>query len=311
MCYGIDLSNLVKPGEPFELSLRVVDKVGTATKLEGEWFYPGNFDPKEDPRAFATHVYWGDLLLTERFDPKNLHPFRQSPSMSILQERIGKGLVPRGPATMAKAPAVLSLEAPRGVAAGYPFSCGVPLPQGTVKDGYQLRLYDAQGRDLAPQVDELSHWQDDSVRWALVTLPLPADARVGDQWTLSWEAEPRRPDPGVRTREEGGELTVENGLISVRVPSSGSSVIEGVRSASGEELAGPLTGYLVEETDAGPVRYEARWDTRKVIGEGPRQITVLADGRVASHPCVVPNLQRHGAAVEGERTDSQRAGRRR
>lgn len=276
--YGVDLTDRVRPGVAFQLGLRVVDQVGTEVKLEGEWFYPGDFKPKEDPRAFTTHVYWGDLLLTERLDGDRLRPSRESPSLAKLRERIASGLVPRGPAVTAKPPATLTLEAPRGVAPGYPLSCGVPLPQGAVQHGYELRLRDARGTNLAPQVGELSRWRDGSLRWALVTLPLPADARPGERWAVSWEQSAERPAVAVRATRVGDDLIAENGLISIGVPAAGPYAVSEVRSVEGQRLAGALSAYVDVEGDAGKTRYEARWERRSIVNEGARQVTVEVQG---------------------------------
>jgi len=278
--YGINITDLVEPGKPFELTLRMLDKVGTEAELEGEFVEHGAFRPNENPRAFMTHLYWGDLLVSERFNPTKLRPFRESPDITALRERIAEGLVPRGPAVTATAPATLTVEAPRGLAGGYPLSCGVPLPEGAVQNGYQLRLHDAYGTDLAPQVDELSHWQDGSVRWALVSLPLPDDVQPGDEWTLTWEADRKKPRTAVHIEHDGDDLTIDNGIISVRVPASGPSAIAEVVSDGGQLLAGPMAAYSIVDRDEETVRYQAQWEGRRIINKGPRQVTVELRGKL-------------------------------
>ncbi|MFQ6096460.1 MAG: hypothetical protein ACE5O2_01950, partial [Armatimonadota bacterium] len=269
---GLDLTALVEPGKPFELALRVIDKVATDTPRDGDFFHPGAFEPKKDPKAFMTHVYWGDVLVTERFDPAKLRPWRESPSIRALRRRIRKGLVPRGPARRAKLPARLTLEAPRGAAPGYPLSCGVPLPEGAVADVSLLSLADPAGRDLHAQIRPLSSWPDGSVRWALVTLPLPNGVQPGDEWTVTRGNGAKASEPGVSVAADGDDLVLGNGVLAVRVQDKGAQGIVEVASASG--------AYATVEEEGRAVRYDAQWDARAITDEGPRQVTVELRGRL-------------------------------
>ena len=47
---------------------------------------------------------------------------------------------------------------------------GVPFPPGTLKSTDQIRLLDAQNREITIQTDKLAAWPDGSVKWVLVTL---------------------------------------------------------------------------------------------------------------------------------------------
>lgn len=47
---------------------------------------------------------------------------------------------------------------------------GIPFPPGTLKSPDQLRLLDAQNREIAIQADPLAVWPDGSIKWILITL---------------------------------------------------------------------------------------------------------------------------------------------
>jgi len=66
----VDITPYVKPGKPFELAIRVFDKVGTDTPLDSDFYWesgytggPGRRDVKY-PFKFRTCAYWGDICLS-------------------------------------------------------------------------------------------------------------------------------------------------------------------------------------------------------------------------------------------------------
>ncbi len=272
---GIDLTDVVTPGKPFELALRVIDKVATDDAQDGDFFAAGGFDPEEDPKAFMTHVYWGDVLTTEGFDASALHAGRESPSAQLLRQRIAAGEVPTGPAKTAELPVTLTVEAPRGAAAGYPMSCGVPLPEGAVTDVARLALSDAAGNGLDAQFSPLSSWPDGSVRSARVSMALPEGVDPGDRWNLTQRGRATDEDAAVRAQATGDGLIVSNELIALRIGDEG---LLRVTSAAGGSVAGALRAYAIVEDDGASTRYDARWDAREVVDEGPRQVTAELRG---------------------------------
>ncbi len=272
---GIDLTDRVDPGKPFALALRVIDKVATDDAQDGDFFAAGGFDPKEDPKAFMTHVYWGDVLITEGFDAENLRPHRESPATQEMRRRIPAGKVPTGPAKTADLPVTLAIEAPRGAASGYPMSCGVPLPEGAVTDVARLALSDASGNDLDAQFTSLSRWPDGSVRSARVSMAVPEGVEPGDRWTLRQRGRANAEDSSARAQATGDGLIVSNELIALRMDEEG---LLRVTSSAGGSVAGALRAYAVAEDDGVSTRYDARWDARDVVEEGPRQVTAELRG---------------------------------
>jgi hypothetical protein len=67
--FNLDVSDYVRPGQSFTLTLRVLDKVSSATKLPGDefhlgiWSWSGLGDPDAE-KKFYTRVFWGDVALS-------------------------------------------------------------------------------------------------------------------------------------------------------------------------------------------------------------------------------------------------------
>jgi hypothetical protein len=286
---AVDLTEHVTPGRAFELTLRVIDKIGTETKTSGEHFWaggftPGSWQPTEDPRAFPTHVYWGDVLLTERFDPQKLRPLREMVSVRTLRERIARGELTHDQANHAKLPATLFLEAPAGAPLGWPISCGVLLPAGAIFDARQLRLTDRGGRPIAIQCDAISEWPDNSLRSVRVIFSVPAGLAPGDPVLLSWDDPPVPVPPQfVRADRQSNHLIVRNDQISLQFAGEGQVVIQEVTGQSQQRLAGPMKVYLdLENDDGSTTRYDAFWKEPELLSHGSQQVSVLLRGKLAA-----------------------------
>ena len=69
----VDLSWVVRPGQSFELTFRVIDRVASDVELEGDYFRIRSeaFRPQDHPawyepstyKRFETRTYWGDVVL--------------------------------------------------------------------------------------------------------------------------------------------------------------------------------------------------------------------------------------------------------
>ncbi|MDP6113674.1 MAG: hypothetical protein QGG53_17585 [Planctomycetota bacterium] len=71
----------------------------------------------------------------------------------------------------------ISIDDPAGLTTPWPLTCGVPFPQGKLKEASTLSLHDAAGRHVPCQIDVTGTWLDGSVRWVLLNfLGIPSDS---------------------------------------------------------------------------------------------------------------------------------------
>ena len=286
--FEVDLTGRCTPGKPFRLGLRVLDQVGTDVKLPQDFHHTGTTETQAekpgDPARFMTHVYWGDvLLLRGRVSREALAPFERRPSEASVETVHAKrwplapfGVVKRGPAS-------LMLEMAGAIPrAGFPVTCGVPLPAGAVTRLDQIALRDPSGKPTPVQASALNRWQDGSLRWVLLDFEAPAEA---GPWRLEFGKPERAPAPPqpVRVRRSGGTLRIATGAIGIVMGEERSHLLDRIVFAGAREpIAGPLTGEVVVRRGRRDVRYAPQAAKIEVTASGPLRATVEMTGRIVN-----------------------------
>jgi hypothetical protein len=289
--FEVDLSARCQPGKPFRLALRVLDKVGTETRLPQDFHHTGTTEVQAekpgDPARFMTHVYWGDVLLVRgRVSRAMVAPFERRPSEVVVEQMRAKRwpLPPFG--TVRHGPVHLTLEMADAIpAGGFPVTCGVPLPAGKVTRLNQIALRDPSGKLVPTQAAVLNRWQDGSLRWVLLDFMAQAGAQP-EPWRVEFGSRPKTapaPAQPVRVRRSGNTVRIGTGPIGIVMGEERSQLIERVVfPGSREPIAGPLTGEIVAQRARRDVRYRPRVEKRVVTAAGPLRATVEATGQLVN-----------------------------
>ena len=104
----------------------------------------------------------------------------------------------------------------RAVPATWPISAGVPFPRGALGTCEHLRLLDAEKREIPLQARPLSHWPDNSVRWAL--LDFQHTGREDLQVEYGRAISPSRPETPLQIVETPAGIVVTTGPLQVEFP---------------------------------------------------------------------------------------------
>ena len=165
------LPERVRPGSTVDLAIRLVDRVGSGERLEGDHLHAGGTDgiDADAPWRFMTHLFVGDVVLAP--EGVQVEP-SASPAIALVRERHDRAwpLPPFGDG--AGLPLRLPVEGALP-AAGGALRCGLPLPAGQVRDVSALRLRDDGGALLAAQWTPMNRWPDGSLRWVEVDVQAP------------------------------------------------------------------------------------------------------------------------------------------
>jgi len=289
--FEVDLTGRCRPGVPFRLAFRVLDKVGTATKLPQDFHHIGatevGAEKPGDPARFMTHVYWGDALLVRgRVSEQALAAFERRPSDETVERVHAQRWPLPPPGTAKRAAARLALEMADAIPApGFPVTCGVPLPASRVKRVDEITLRDPAGRFVPIQAAPLNRWPDGSLRWVLLDFIASGPAKP-EPWRLDSNAprqEPPAPPEPVRVRRSGEKVRISTGAITIAMGGERARLIDSVTlAASRDKVAGPLTGELMVQRGSGDEPYIPEVEKLEITARGPVRATVEATGRLVS-----------------------------
>ncbi|HVF09431.1 MAG TPA: beta-L-arabinofuranosidase domain-containing protein [Abditibacteriaceae bacterium] len=143
---------------------------------------------------------------------------------------------------------------------GWPVTLGVPFAQGVLPAASVLGLCDPDGEPRPLSVRTLVAWPDGSVRWALLAF---GAQQTGPHMVTTGTAITALPHP-VRLDQKSDGIALDNGLVSVRLSTSGPGPIH-------ELIA---HGKLILND---PSNFELRVDDASTSGESLRQLRVLED----------------------------------
>lgn len=258
----VDLSDRVKPGDAFELTLRIFDRVGSDVMLPEDVHGITSEEPEDNRARFEMIAWWADLQLLNE----------QTTAETTFHERIALASISE------ERPAVLrgdcvEMTVARGETlppVPYPVWGGIPFPQGALRDPDQVSLTTTGGVDIPVQTRALSRWTGDgSVQWLDLTCVVPVGVRTvlmryGDQATRVPAA------PALTVSREGDLVSVHADQVSLSMREGSAALLERFQAVGGPPL-GPVTGVLnqqmvgytyahntvvreVEVEEAGPVR---------------------------------------------------------
>lgn len=164
----------------------------------------------------------------------------------------------------------------------WPILAGVPFPQGALLSEKNVRLLDAQGREVPCQTIARSAWnRRGSVRWLGLDFQAALDPK-GSRYLLEFGPEVRRApvaDP-IQISETDERISVDTGDLKFSVRKRGFNLLEevrlGLRTVSKQEKT---DGLLV--VDSGGAVYRASNDPNAEVAveeAGPLRVTIRAAG---------------------------------
>ena len=173
-------------------------------------------------------------------------------------------------------------EALRGKVSGIdrvsePVTVGVPFPKGSLREKGGVPQLAVKGAP-AYQFRTLARWEDGSVRWALADFQ--ADVRAKG-WNRELSIVPGTGSTaGDMASEQGGVITVDTGVIAVKIKKKGFNLFDSV--AAGQEVIvepGASAGIVVAGGDG--TEYLASADPFAMVSieeNGPVRVVVKAEG---------------------------------
>ena len=278
---SIDITKYVRPGKPFDLTLRVIDKVSPAVRLPGDEFQLGIWDwhalgDKDADKKFYTRVFFGDVALSGgKALAWEKNPARRETPLSPAR------FTPARRDTRAEAK--LRLDAPAGLPEdGYPVTWGVPFAQGRLFDNSRVALSDSSGKPVPLQTQVLHKWPDGSIHWMLLDFQASA-ANVGKSYTMTFgDQVTATPEAaGMTVSDKDGVVSVNTGALAFTV-AKGAKTLAQAFTLAGEPspLAEAITGLVASrdgwvESEFTPVN-----ETVTVEASGPERAAVSIAGRL-------------------------------
>ncbi len=134
-----------------------------------------------------------------------------------------------------------------GLTTPWPLVGGLPLPTGAVRDATNIRIVDAQGREVPAQIDVAATYRDGSIRWALVSLVGP----VTDEYRAEFGPDVKRADAtGITLTEKDGALEINTGAAVFTV-SKANLLADSARLLDGRDGialwgTGEAAAYLID-----------------------------------------------------------------
>ena len=119
----------------------------------------------------------------------------------------------------------LCLREPSGIPRkAYPVTCGIPFPQGQLKDIEELRLESESGEEIPLQVARTASWPDKSVKWALLDFQIDVEPTEKKMLNLHFGEGVRRqavlPSPLLLEKTEGS-IYVNTGPLAFEIKAGG------------------------------------------------------------------------------------------
>ncbi|MHB8970223.1 MAG: RIFT barrel domain-containing protein [Pirellulaceae bacterium] len=291
--FEVDITPHVTAGKPFKLSLRVLDKTSTLQRndrdvrfIGGTWFAQGDGKTEEPPR-FHTAVWFADPLVGEAAAVRAA-AVGVRPNETAAAVRHAQRWPMPPPSKPLKFPACLSLVCPASIPdPGYPLTCGVPIPPGTLQKDQPVMLLGSDGKTVPLQSQVTGWWPDGSVRWLLLDAIAPPrsehDAKfrlaVSEGGALAAVA----PAARLAVHEEGNCVTIDTGSLQVSLGSSSSTLLDGVRIGDGDRLAlADVRLRMTIRLGSVAVPVIARSEQTRVVESGPVSVCVESSGLLAT-----------------------------
>lgn len=165
-----------------------------------------------------------------------------------------------------------------------PIRMGVPFGKGVVQEPGQIVLKDSNGRDIPVQCKEVMRWpEDNSLRWAL--LDFQSSIAANESQTVTVAQGKVSPAPPLSTAENGGVVTVDNGVL--KIVFKGANLIDAVwfdpagRFGAGTQMVVPHSEGLRATINGETLKASA--DSKATIEEqGPESVIVKIAGKLVA-----------------------------
>lgn len=270
--HKVDLTDRIRPGDSFELTLRVYDKVGSGETLAGDIHGIMSEQPEDNRKRFQMIAWWADLCLVSenRTVERNFEErFRLHPIAGIAAPEFSFNSV--------------EMEISRGdtlPAIPYPIWGGVPFPAAALLDASAVRLTTLDGSDIPVQTRPLSHWKSDgSVQWLDVTFVAPPG--VGKvllhYGATGQDATRMEHASGLTVQREGERVKIDSDSVTLTIREGSSSLLESFRTAGGPEL-GPVRGILNQQMLGDIYHHQTMVAEVEVEEDGPVRASLALRG---------------------------------
>ncbi len=281
---SLDVSQHVAPGKALTLTLRVVDKVGSGTRLPTDEIYMGirSGQGLRDPdyaSKFYTRVFWGDVALSAGAPVKwEDNPARREVRLNPVRLAAAE--------PVARAEGALLLNCAQDLPAdGCPVTWGIPFGQGRLQKARNVELLDPEGKPVPLQTKVTEDWPDGSVRWLL--LDFMAQPRFANREYKVLYGTQVSPAPavaaGVRVQAADGKMTVDTGALRFTVEEGQTDLLQAITlDGDGEPLGQSLTGEVVTKDGWMYTRFYARAEKWEVESSGPLRATLKCSGHLVS-----------------------------
>jgi len=268
----VDLADRVQPGESFDLTLRVYDRVGSAEVLADDVHGVMSEKPVDNRSRFQMIAWWADLcLVNERkavestfSDRITLDPVIEAApagNLDSVEMHISRG------ETLPPVP--------------FPIWGGVPFPRDALYDSNAVRLTTMEDGGIPVQTRVLSRWSGDgSVQWLDLTCVVPPGVR---KVMLHYGEGQARPSSGasenanIAVSRADGLVTVDAGAVALSIRQGSASLMDSFRAAGGPEL-GPVKGILNQQMLGDIYSHKTVISEVEVEEEGPVRASIALRG---------------------------------
>ena len=277
--FSLDISEHITLGQTFMLTLRVLDKVGSAIKLPGDEFHLGiwsweGLGDADAEKKFYTRVFWGDVALSAGAPV----PWEENPARRDVQLH-PISLAAAEPVTMAEGK--FTLDCPKGLPEdGYPVTWGIPFGQGRLFEKEWIKLTAPDGNPVPLQTEVLHKWPDDSIHWLLLDfMTLGNSANQTYTVTYGTQVSPSLPEDGLRIHQTEDTITVDTAELRFVVNKGSSCLVENITLAGEEEPLGQkITGEVIARDGWVHNNFLAVNEEITAEAVGPERATICCSG---------------------------------
>lgn len=100
---------------------------------------------------------------------------------------------------------------------GFPSQGGIPFPKGMLKSGMDLEIKDVEGRVTPFQHKVMARWEDDSIKWLLVTMPVMAAPGTGAVYFADFPVKQAREDQKPWVLDMPASVFVDTGAVKFSI----------------------------------------------------------------------------------------------
>ena len=284
--FEVDVTPHMTPGKPFRLTFRVFDKLSTEERndrdvwfIGGTWYTAGDKKTEEPPR-FHTAAWFADPVIGEKPAVDSVPAGKRPHEATVAARHEARWPMPPRGEPM-ESPAQLEVVAPAAIPVpGFPVTCGIPMPPGTLTEAEAVRLQDSQGREWPIQTRTTGLWPDGTIRWLLVHTIAPAGTQPGEKVDLFFEEERRAErDTPLIVRQIDSRATVDTGAVRIEMGGDPSTLIDAVYLGDGQQaVMTDLAARMSILADGEEVTVNATSEKTEVLENGPVMARIELSG---------------------------------